>query len=148
MDKSKCLILDVDGTVANGAHRQHWVSSRPKDWNAYNAAMHLDAPIKPVIEVIQCLALVYPIIVCSGRQDKDIEVTKEWFKIHNVPYTKIYLRKTGDYRDDTIVKKEMYDIIKEEYDVLAVFDDRKKVKRMWVEQGLHVFDCNNHDVEF
>jgi len=59
------------------------------------------------------------------------------------------MRKHGDYRPDDIVKKEMYDaFIKDQYNVLGVFDDRLKVVRMWEGLGLWVFNCNQGNVEF
>jgi hypothetical protein len=32
--------------------------------------------------------------------------------------------------------------------MVAVFDDRPKVVRMWRETGLFVFNCAQHDKEF
>lgn len=146
MDKTKpkAYILDIDGTVADGSHRQHWVRNKPKNWNAYNKAMHLDTPIEPVIQTVCALAANAHIIVCSGRQDKDRAVTEAWFDQYGIPYTAMFMRHTGDYRDDTIVKEEMLGIIRQIYDVIAVFDDRTKVVDMWRKNGLYVFDCNRN----
>jgi hypothetical protein len=61
------------------------------------------------------------------------------------------MRNTGDKRSDVIVKKEMYEaLVKGQYNVLAVFDDRPKVIRMWKDEGLFVMDCNRQDsrIEF
>jgi hypothetical protein len=59
------------------------------------------------------------------------------------------MRADNDFRDDAIVKKEMLDkILATGTEIIAAFDDRKKVKRMWVENGIFVFDVNQTDEEF
>lgn len=146
--KHGAYIFDIDGTLADGNHRQHWVRTKPKNWNAYNKAMHLDTPIHPVITTLLALSVVYDIVISSGRQDKDRKVTEEWFDKHGIPFTKLYMRKTGDYRDDTIVKEEMLREIEKTFNVIAVFDDRVKVVDMWRKNGLYVFDCNRTREEF
>lgn len=147
--KIKAYISDIDGTVADGKHRQHWVRSKPKNWNAYNAAMHNDTPIISVIYTIRALhAAGNVIILSSGRQDKDRKTTEDWMKLHGVPYEELYMRKTGDYRDDTIVKEEMLREIEKKYDIVGVFDDRIKVVDMWRRNGLHVFDVNQSREDF
>lgn len=149
MNLPKAFIVDIDGTISNGSHRQHFVMNTPKNWAAYNAAMHLDKPIEPVIDTIKCLALVSSIILCSGRQDENRQVTVEWLAKHGVPYTELFMRKTKDYRDDCIIKKEIYEnLILPNYNVVAVFDDRVKVVNMWRSLGLYVFDCNETRKEF
>lgn len=49
----------------------------------------------------------------------------------------LLMRAEGDMRPDQEVKKELYEkYIKGHYNVLAVFDDRDKVVKMWREEGL------------
>lgn len=58
------------------------------------------------------------------------------------------MRTTDDRRDDTIVKRELYENnIKGKYNVLFCVDDRPKVVRMWKEQGLQVM-CLGDGFEF
>ncbi len=55
------------------------------------------------------------------------------------------MRKTGDKRDDTIVKKELFDSFKNDYYVEYVIDDRPKVVRMWRSLGLFTFQVNDKE---
>jgi hypothetical protein len=147
--KIKAYIFDIDGTIADGRHRQQYVRTKPKNWKAYNAAMHGDSPIQPVIYTLGLIhSTGHAVILSSGRQDKDRGVTEAWMKKHNVPFTELYMRKTNDFRDDTIVKKEMLQEIQQKYDIIAVFDDRVKVINMWREQGLYVFETNRTREDF
>jgi hypothetical protein len=47
------------------------------------------------------------------------------------------MRKKGDYRDDSIVKKELLDQIRKDgYNPLLAFDDRDRVVKAWRECGI------------
>jgi hypothetical protein len=52
----------------------------------------------------------------------------------------LLMRREKDHRDDTIVKKEMYeDVVEGIHEVLFVLDDRDKVVKMWRGLGLKCF---------
>ena len=47
------------------------------------------------------------------------------------------MREADDYREDSIVKAEMYDkYVKDKYHINFVLDDRNQVVKMWREIGL------------
>jgi hypothetical protein len=49
----------------------------------------------------------------------------------------LLMRPEGDHRSDEVVKKEIWEKkIKPWYDVVAVFDDRDRVVKMWRDEGL------------
>jgi hypothetical protein len=59
------------------------------------------------------------------------------------------MRPENDYRKDTIIKKEIYENdIKNNYNVLSVYDDRLSVCEAWHELGLFVFNVNQGMREF
>ena len=60
----------------------------------------------------------------------------------------LYMRKYKDHRDDAIVKAEIADIIEEQYQIFAVFDDRKRVLTMWQERGIFTFDVSQGKGDF
>ena len=69
--------------------------------------------------------------------------TVEWLKKHDVPYTDLFMRSDKDYRDDTVVKREIFEQkIKPFYEVLFAIDDRAKVVKMWREAGLVCLQCD------
>lgn len=147
--RRKTVLVDIDGTIADGEHRQHWVRTKPKNWAAYNKTMSEDLPIYQTITVINSLsASGHPIIICSGREEVYRDATEYWLNQHNVPYKKLMMRPEKDYRDDCTIKSEMLDKILETEDVMCVFDDRPKVTRMWVERGIFVFRCQQIECEF
>lgn len=142
------IIVDIDGTVADTAHRKHYVALKPKNFPAFFAAAVDDPPILPVIRAAVAMKAVGAALVfCSGRPEKegDLDVrklTEDWLDEHvnyvrGLKYDALYMRKAGDYRPDDIVKEELLDqIIADGYAPELVFDDRNRVVAMWRRRGL------------
>jgi hypothetical protein len=127
MSKKPCVICDIDGTIAEIGDRG------PFDWGK----VHLDKPIAVIIKLLKILAPSYEIILVSGRSDESLKLTLEWLKEHDVPYASIFMRKTKDYRKDSVVKKELYEThIEPYYEVEFVLDDRNQAVELWRSLGL------------
>lgn len=125
---SRAIIVDIDGTVAHRTNRDPF---------EYDKVIH-DAADKETIEVIAAMwKSGYKIIFVTARDDSCFNDTYTWLTHNCPPFVKLYMRKTGDKRRDSEVKKEIYETqIKPNYDVLCVFDDRNQVVEMWRELGL------------
>lgn len=93
------IVVDIDGTLADIAHRRHYVASKPKNWKAFERAMHLDGLNADVAWVVRSMwlndqprdgwrnedgykvrdLLDRPrIILASGRGEQSRGVTKKW----------------------------------------------------------------------
>jgi hypothetical protein len=138
----KVAIFDIDGTIADTTHRQHFMERRPKDWDGFYGAMADDTVREPVADLLRMVSRYYPIILCSGRPSTWRDVTSEWLCDNRIPWDTLYMRKEGDRRDDTIVKREMLQTIRLLYEPAFVVDDRKKVVDMWRSEGLVCFQCD------
>lgn len=142
--KLPAVVCDLDGTLALAFDRNYFDNSKI-DTDTVNEFMlrQLGMHIKNSDHII----------FVSGRPKSAEDDTTLW--IHeafnkmvsmkyvpdNIPISfKLFLRTEGDMRPDAIVKKEIYEQhIKEEFDVIAVYDDRQKVVNMWRQIGLPVF---------
>ena len=91
------------------------------------------------------------IMFVSGRHNK--EVTKNWINKY-LPCMKdryeFFCRGEGDFRKDSIIKKEIYDnYIKDKFFVEFVLDDRLSVLKMWTEEcGLFTLNVNQFLEDF
>lgn len=144
----KYIMVDIDGTVADCEHRTHYVQSKPANWPAFNRAAKYDLPILPVIEAVeQFHKNGYSIVFCSGRSDDMEALTRQWIADNmKIDCYTLYMRKTGDYRADDIVKLELLERIRLDklgWSPFCVFDDRPRVIRAWRSVGLFVFDVAN-----
>lgn len=131
----KAVICDLDGTLAHTGNRR----------KAYDENYDQDDVDPAVLAILESLKLSgHQIILLSGREGskQGRESTLKWLDTHDILYDEFYMRAAGDRRDDTIVKRELYEAkIKFRYNVTTVFDDRKKVCYMWETLGLKVFRC-------
>lgn len=149
----KTVIVDIDGTVADGTHRQHHLrkpKGEKKNWAAFNSLMHLDTEHHDIIWLVKLLySNGCKIVFCSGRNEDNRQVTEAWLeeKAGLKPYyEKLYMRPSKDYRDDSIIKRELLQKIREDgYDPFLVIDDRNRVVNMWREEGLRCLQVADGD---
>jgi predicted kinase len=123
------IIVDIDGTLAH-----HHGNRDPFE---YHKVINddIDEIIKHIVVVYRSLG--YQIIIVSGREDSCFEMTSNWLNKYQVPYDFLYMRKTKDFRKDSIVKKEIYEkYIKDNFNILFCLDDRNQVVEMWREIGV------------
>ena len=137
----KLLYCDIDGTIADLTHRRQFVASQPKNWAAFEASMSEDKPIHWVIDFVNMFwHNGAEVVMMSGRGRQNLEVTEAWLDTFGVCYDNIYTRAEGDYRKDSIVKKELYHqawIDYGEKDPDLILDDRTQVVNMWRDLGLN-----------
>ena len=130
---NKAVIFDIDGTLADKYGRC------PYDWESVGD----DLPKKPVIKALNAYKKAgYKIIIFTGRDGSCKKQTLAWLKKHSINFHHFDIRKAKDNRCDSIVKREMYDKIKDKYSVEAVFDDRDRVVRTWRDLGLQCFQVD------
>ena len=125
----KCIIVDIDGTVAIHQGRSPYDLSKVSE----------DKPNYPLVDLLRVLSGSVDIIFFSGREGTKQcqEDTVKWINDNiNIPY-QLYMRKEKDYRPDEVIKEELYnEIIKDNYYCVAIFDDRNRVIKKWREMGL------------
>lgn len=139
-----CYLFDVDGTLA----RIDRTLDNPRSPFDEKRVLE-DLPVENVIRVAQILSESYPLIVMSGRTDYCKDDTSSWLASNGINFKEIHMRKSGDTRPDDVVKLELFnENVRENYNVLGVFDDRLKVCRMWEQIGLTLFRVGPIDSDF
>lgn len=138
------VICDLDGTLSLNTDE-----AGNETRNIYDGSKcHLDRVNVPVAFVLEALCaptgrrrLVYPqVIYLSGREDKWREQTLQFLAGNDLPKGDLFMRRTGDFRKDAIVKGELFDAhVRGKYNVLFVLDDRNQVVDFWRSIGLTCF---------
>ena len=136
---SKVVVFDLDGTLANAEHRMHWVSSKPKNWSACDAAIPQDTLHTDIAWILDLLPLDTRVILCTGRSESVREVTEHWLKDNSIYYNSLYMRSVNDFRKDSIVKVELLQQIIYDYGKPYLwFDDRQQVVDALRAEGIRV----------
>ena len=131
-----CIIVDIDGTVAEMSGRQ------PFEWDKVDT----DLPRQFVIDVVTGYADRHNchVLFLSGRDGCCYDKTYDWLVKHvghDVSWS-LNMRKTKDFRKDSIVKEELFwDIVAPNFNVVGVFDDRPQVLQVWHELKLPNVIC-------
>lgn len=138
------VICDLDGTLAIMGDRS------PYDATECHLKDFVNDPVASIIKKLDNGYNGYKIIFVSGREEKYKEDTVKFIEDYCLIYGyDLHMRKTGDNRDDRVIKEEIYnEFIKDKYNVLGVFDDRMKVIRHWRKMGLFCFNVNQTEEEF
>ena len=144
-------LVDIDGTLANGDHRQHLVTGEKKDWTSYFEECDKDAPVEAVFRKAHELSKGHTICVVSGRPDTYWLKTSLWFlraTLEGFPLRidHIFMRSGGDKLPDTQVKADFLKYMPKEK-IALVLDDRPSVCRMWESEGLNVEWVRGRDLE-
>ncbi len=140
-------IFDLDGTLANIDHRRHFITNGNTDWDKFYKACIEDSPNKYVVYLFKEIqAFGHTMVICSGRSDIVRTETEVWLRSNCLYYTKLLMRKEGDFTPDEELKRCWLhnnlncNIGK---DIAGVFDDRDKVVKMWRDEGLTCFQVDN-----
>lgn len=129
--EQKVVICDLDGTLCLFEKEN---KELPHYRNPYDASTCENDLLNSVVAGILNNKTV---LLVSGREDKYLEPTLNWLNKHGIRYEKLFMRKSGDYRKDAIIKEEIYKTkIEPNYNVEFVLDDRAQVVKMWRDIGL------------
>ena len=146
-------IFDLDGTLALIEHRRHMLDAPDREkWRRFYAACDRDQPNEPVIRVMECLRLFADVWIFSGRSDEVRDKTVAWLCKHTTFMASDFdsafgtqdvltMRAEGDYTADDVLKRQWLDamLVDDRRRLVAVFDDRDRVVKMWREAGVPCF---------
>lgn len=133
------VIFDVDGTLAHMVPGPDGSTRSPYDYTR----VHEDSVDEVVAGLARTVQLTgNKVLIVSGRDDECEPQTVAWLRANHVPFDEIHMRKTGDTRKDTIVKREIFDThLRDRFNVRFVVDDRQSVIQMWRAAGLKCFEA-------
>ncbi len=143
------VVFDLDGTLANGKHRNHAVpkaedAAKTWAWDEHNMLAVDDAPIQDTIDICNILHKTHRIIILTGRCEIAKMITVEWLARHNVQYDELIMRGRDDHRPDTVYKEE--ELLGIGIDkILCAFDDLEHVAVMMRNLGMTCYLVNKYN---
>lgn len=136
----KVIVFDIDGTVADNSHRTHWLMTKPKNWRAYDAGMADDGLHGDIAWLVQQqFAARNWIVFATGRSEDHKETTVNWLVKHELFHHGLFMRKSKDFRKDSIIKVELLQQIRQDFgNPFLWFDDRDHVVEAIRNEGVRV----------
>lgn len=149
-DEGSVVLCDIDGSIADCEHRMHFIKKPEdapedwkKDWKGFFRFMEDDLVREEVQKIlVQFYNEGKTVIFMSARPEMYKDVTLRWLQEHFLTFAwTVILRKDGDKRPDTEVKKQMFEEhFKDKKCIHIVIDDRPSVLRMWQSMDIPVLD--------
>jgi phosphoglycolate phosphatase-like HAD superfamily hydrolase len=131
-------VFDLDNTLADTAHRQRFLETRPKDWDAFFDAAPQDPPLSPGVALCLEAARQCEIRYLTGRPERCRQDSLDWLAAHGLPEGRLHMRRDDDRRPARFAKLEVLRRISRNREVRMLVDDDELVCRAAREAGFHV----------
>ena len=98
-------VFDVDGVLADVAHRRHHVAGARRNWDAFFAAAGDDPPLGVGVALaLRTHAAGHQVIYLSGRPERLRRLTEQWLSRQGLPRGEVLLRPDADYSPAARIK--------------------------------------------
>jgi predicted kinase len=147
-EKPFALIVDLDNTLCDISKRLHHVREGKRDWDSFFEEMDCDGLYPFCADILRRFKNDHKIVFCSGRPRDYEGLTRSWFanKLPDFEIESLFMRPSGDYRHDYIVKEIILDFeILPRFTPYFVLDDRDSVVKMWRRRGFRCLQVAEGD---
>ncbi|MEV1055060.1 hypothetical protein ACFWZR_07645 [Streptomyces sp. NPDC059017] len=120
-------VFDLDGTLAETGHRQHFLERRPRDWAGFFAAAPDDAPLPQGLRLVAEVAGECEVGYLTGRPERCRADTVEWLERHGLPLGSIWMRRDHDRRPARTTKLEVLRRLGRTREIRMLVDDDELV---------------------
>ncbi|NBM15488.1 hypothetical protein [Streptomyces sp. GC420] len=120
-------VFDLDGTLADTAHRQHLLERHPRDWNGFFAAARYDTPLEQGVRLLLESARDCEITYLTGRPERCRKDTAVWLERYGLPPGRIWMRRNDDRRPARHTKMDVLRRLAARREVRVLVDDDELV---------------------
>ncbi|MFE7568332.1 hypothetical protein ACFU76_15440 [Streptomyces sp. NPDC057539] len=120
-------IFDLDGTLAETGHRQHFLERRPRDWSGFFGAAGQDTPLADGVRMVAAATEECEVMYLTGRPERCRADTVAWLREHGLPEGRIWMRGNGDRRPARTTKLEILRRLAGRREVRMLVDDDELV---------------------
>lgn len=137
-------IFDIDGTVCDSSKFAHFLSCKPKNYDAFWAGVPHYDPLPLIVTVKLCMLHDMGVVFSTARDECTRNDTLEWLERHlerPVANENLYMRGTGDYRPDYLLKLDLLASIKSRFGEADYYawEDIERVQNMYMENDVTVY---------
>ncbi|MEU9419313.1 hypothetical protein [Streptomyces sp. NPDC048272] len=120
-------VFDIDNTLADTDHRQHFLERRPRDWAGFFGAAPADPPLARGVALAVESAADCEVVYLTGRPERCRADTVEWLTRHGLPEGRMWMRGNQDRRPARTTKLEVLGRLARSRDVRMLVDDDELV---------------------
>lgn len=117
-------VFDVDGVLADVAHRRHHISGPRRDWDAFFAAAGQDPPLGVgIVLALRTHAQGHEVVYLSGRPERTRRDTERWLARQGLPRGEVVLRPDANYSPAARLKLAALRRLSRRDDIALFVDD-------------------------
>jgi hypothetical protein len=120
-------VFDLDGTLAETGHRQHFLERQPRDWKGFFAAADQDPPLAEGVRLVLEAAVTCEVVYLTGRPERCRRDTLAWLARHGLPGGRLRMRGNDDRRPARTTKLEVLRALARSREVRMLVDDDELV---------------------
>ena len=120
-------MFDLDGTLAETGHRQHFLERQPRDWSGFFAASGQDLPLDEGVRLALEAAVTCEVVYLTGRPERCRRDTLKWLVRHGLPAGRLLMRGNDDRRPARTTKLEALRGLGRSREVHMLVDDDELV---------------------
>ncbi|MFJ7261479.1 hypothetical protein ACIQV2_15070 [Streptomyces globosus] len=135
-------VFDIDNTLADTDHRQHFLERRPRDWDGFFGAAPADPPLARGVALAVERAADSEIVYLTGRPERCRADTQEWLERHGLPQGRVWMRGDRDRRPARLTKLEILRRLAGSREVRVLVDDDELVCQAARAEGFPVVLAN------
>ena len=90
------VLVDVDGVIADGWHRQHFLQQDKPDWKNFFANAFGDTPIDGSAALTQSFDPTTAVILLTARPHNLHDITLDWITEHDYRWDALIMRARSD----------------------------------------------------
>ncbi|MDF3146054.1 MULTISPECIES: hypothetical protein [unclassified Streptomyces] len=126
-DRLPLAVFDLDNTLADTGHRQHFLERTPRDWDAFFAAAPQDPPLAQGVALVLESAKECEVRYLTGRPERCRRDTLDWLAAHGLPEGRLYMRRNDDRRPARRTKLEILRRLAGTREIRVLVDDDELV---------------------
>lgn len=120
-------VFDLDNTLADTAHRQHFLEDRPRNWAGFFAAAPEDPPLAEGVELVMTQVRECEIVYLTGRPERCRRDTLDWLAAQGLPAGRLHMRGNADRRPARFTKLEVLRRLARDREIRFLVDDDELV---------------------
>ena len=144
---TECVIVDIDGVLANASTRQHHLDPPWRDWDAFFADCIDDESFEEIVTLIDLLDPKLAVVLLTSRPMWVQRPTLQWLAKFDISFDLLIMRPLGDFQASPGFKKDETKYLSASGFLprLAIEDDMRNVRMyrsievptIFLESGYH-----------
>ena len=136
-DGGRVALIDVDGVIADGEHRQHFLSGGKKNWQGFFKAAPDDPPLLPGVTLLDLIDEATLVVLLTARPESIHDETITWLREYDIRWDLLIMRGRRDHGPSPEMKRLAVEELRYAgfEPVWAIDDDRRNIT-MYEEEGI------------